>query len=126
MKKYRKRLPYRLTTKRYGFIEERMLNLLGQVAPDLAGSPSERDEKFFLGLISAHKRLVRRARLDLSLSAFRVPRNASERKRECDDGKRAADHRNNQHRSVEEALASFDWRLDDPSVSLFHLCLHCR
>jgi hypothetical protein len=29
MKKYRKRLSYRLATKRHGFIEEHMLNLLG-------------------------------------------------------------------------------------------------
>jgi hypothetical protein len=54
-----------------------------------------------------------------------VPKNASERKCERDDGKRAADHQNNQHRSAQEALAGFNWRLDDLSVSLFHLCLRC-
>jgi hypothetical protein len=55
-----------------------------------------------------------------------VPENASERKRECDDGKRAANHQNNQHQFAEEALPGFNWRLDDPSVSLFHLCLRCQ
>jgi hypothetical protein len=62
MKKYRKRLPYRLATKRHGFIEEHMLHLLGQAAPKLAGSPSQRDEEFFLGLISSHQRPVRNDR----------------------------------------------------------------
>jgi hypothetical protein len=62
MKKYRKRLPYRLATKRHGFIEEHMLHLLGQAAPKLAGSPSQRDEEFFLGLIISHRRLVRNDR----------------------------------------------------------------
>jgi hypothetical protein len=62
MKKYRKRLPYRLATKRHGLIEEHMLNLLGQAAPKLAGSPSQRDEEFFLGLISSHQRLARHPR----------------------------------------------------------------
>jgi hypothetical protein len=38
-----------------------------------------------------------------------VAKNASERKRERDDGKRAANHQNNPHRSAEEALAAFNW-----------------
>jgi hypothetical protein len=32
-------------------------------------------------------------------------------KGERDNGKRAADHQNNQHRSAQEALAGFNWRL---------------
>jgi hypothetical protein len=82
-----------------------MLNVLGQAAPKVAGSSSQCDKEFSLGLIKSHQRLARNVTCDCLLG---VPKNASERKRERDYGKHAADHQNNQHRSAQEALAGFN------------------